>query len=159
MTGLAEREGMAPVTGGTAFEVSGVTQQAACSVPSCEGGFWGEAVRRTTCRLVIRCKMWTRGACGVTLGAAPHRRRHLHRRAKRGVSEFLRGEVRVHVPSGTDTHREHTASVRTQATRPRQSDCACSPSPTATSSQFFIHTLQDPGGPPNEEHAHHNQRP
>ena len=114
MTGLAEREGMAPVTGGTAFEVSGVTQQAACSVPRCEGGCWGEAVRRTRCRLVIRCEMWTRGACcGVTLGAAPHCRRHLHRRAKRSVSEILRGEVMVRVQTGASLQAGAPSSAAT----------------------------------------------
>ena len=134
VTGLAEREGMAPVTGGTAFEVSGVTQQAACSVPSCEGDCWGEAVRCTRCRLVIRCEMWTRGACGVTLGAAPHYRRHLHCRAQRGFSKFCvvrRGCVCI-LARGTQAGAPSSAATPTNLDRaesiggvPRKPSVSC----------------------------------
>ena len=93
-------------------------RRAASQAPSREGVCWGEAVRRTPFDSSSTVRL-TRRVHEVTLGAAPHRRRHLHRRAKRGVSEILRGEGVGRLQSGTGMQAGAPSSAATRATRPR----------------------------------------
>ena len=87
-------------------------RRAASQAPSREGVCWGEAVRRTPFDSSSTVRL-TRRVHEVTLGAAPHRRRHLHRRAKRGVSEILRGEVMVRVQTGASLQAGAPSSAAT----------------------------------------------
>ena len=103
-------------------------RRAASQTPSREGVCWGEAVRRTPFDSSSTVRL-TRRVHEVTLGAAPHRRRHLHRRAKRGFSKnyvrrsgclcnLARGCKLAHRPQRLPEQLDHAESIALVRGRP-----------------------------------------